>query len=134
MAFEGSVIAAVNEARLVVGADRLVTDRALSLAARERAEKLAAGDPTTGEVTVPSGDPKSGDDDATTALALDAPDAEDRTVLELPEGATPQKALSALLGDTGMRERMLDGEFTKVGVGVATAEDGTVHVVQDFAR
>ena len=55
-------------------------------------------------------------------------------MLTLPAGATPQNTLSALLTDTGMRERMLDGEFTRVGVGVVTAEDGTVHVVQDFAR
>ena len=51
-----------------------------------------------------------------------------------PEGATPQKALTELLADTGMRERMLDGEFTRIGVGTATAADGTVHVVMDFDR
>lgn len=134
MAFEGSVVAAVNEARLVVGADRLVTDPTLEASARERAAQLAKGDPTTGEVTVPAGDPETEDDATARTNGIDAPASDDRTVLTLPAGATPQKALTALLGDTGMRERMLEGGFTKVGVGVATAEDGTVHVVQDFAR
>lgn len=136
MAFEGSVVAAVNEARLVVGADRLVTDHELEASARERAAQLAAGDPTTGDLPVPAdarvGDPADadapGEDDA------EAGRTGDRTVLALPAGATPQNTLTALLGDTGMRERMLDGRFVRVGVGVATAEDGTVHVVQDFAR
>ena len=132
MAFEGSVVAAVNDARLVVGADRLVTDPVLEASARERAAELAAGDPATGDAPVPA-DARAGEDDDSEA----APAGErsgDRTVLTLPAGATPQKTLSALLTDTGMRERMLDGEFTRVGVGVVTAEDGTVHVVQDFAR
>lgn len=132
MAFEGSVVAAVNDARLVVGADRLVTDPVLEASARERAAELAAGDPATGDVPVPA-DARAGED----ADSEEVPAREesgDRTVLTLPAGATPQKTLSALLTDTGMRERMLDGEFTRVGVGVVTAEDGTVHVVQDFAR
>ena len=55
-------------------------------------------------------------------------------MLTLPEGSTPQQVLVALLGDTGMRERMLDGEFTRVGVGTATDEDGRIHVVQEFFR
>lgn len=130
MAFEGAVVAAVNEARLVVGADRLVTDPALEASARERAAKLAEGDPTTGEVTVPE-DAKT---DAEGGAADGTTDSDDRTILTLPEGATPQNALTALLSDTGMRERMLEGEFSKVGVGVVTADDGTVHLVQDFSR
>lgn len=138
MAFEGSVVAAVNEARLVVGADRLITDPRLEASARERAAQLAAGDPTTGEVTVPADARVDADTDTPDAAApgadSDVDPAGDRTVLALPAGATPQKALSALLSDTGMRDRMLDGRFVRVGVGVATAEDGTVHVVQDFAR
>lgn len=138
MAFEGSVVAAVNEARLVVGADRLITDPRLEASARERAAQLAEGDPTTGEVTVPADARVDADTDTPDAAApgadSDVDPAGDRTVLALPAGATPQKALSALLSDTGMRERMLDGRFVRVGVGVATAEDGTVHVVQDFAR
>ena len=136
MAFEGSVVAAVNEARLVVGADRLVTDPRLEASARERAAQLAAGDPTTGEVTVPADARVDADTPGADAPgeAADVDQSGDRTVLALPAGATPQKALSALLADTGMRERMLDGRFVRVGVGVATAEDGTVHVVQDFAR
>ncbi len=136
MAFEGSVVAAVNEARLVVGADRLVTDPRLEASARERAAQLAAGDPTTGEVTVPADARVDADTPGADAPgeAADVDQSGDRTVLALPAGATPQKALSALLSDTGMRERMLDGRFVRVGVGVATAEDGTVHVVQDFAR
>lgn len=132
MAFEGSVVAAVNEARLVVGADRLVTDPALETSARERAAELAAGDPTTGDVPVPADAQATDDADSGEGPAGDQ--SVDRTVLALPAGATPQKTLSALLTDTGMRERMLDGEFTRVGVGVATAGDGTVHVVQVFAR
>lgn len=137
MAFEGAVVAAVNEARLVVGADRLVTDPALEASARERAAELAEGDPTTGELTVPGDaatdelEPANEAEGATGAVTSDS---DDRTVLTLPEGATPQKALTALLSDTGMRERMLQGEFTRVGVGVITADDGTVHVVQDFSR
>lgn len=132
MAFEGSVVAAVNDARLVVGADRLVTDPVLEASARERAAELAAGDPATGDAPVPT-DARAGEDaDSEETPAGD--ESADRTVLTLPAGATPQKTLSALLTDTGMRERMLDGEFTRVGVGVVTAEDGTVHVVQDFAR
>ena len=119
MAFEGSVVAAVNEARLVVGADRLVTVPELEASARERAAELAAGDTTTGDLPVPE--------------ETQTP-SQDRTALTLPAGASPQNALSAMLSDTGMRERMLNGEFTEVGVGVATAPDGTVHVVQDFAR
>lgn len=136
MAFEGSVVAAVNEARLVVGADRLITDPRLEASARERAAQLAAGDPTTGEVTVPADARVDADTPGADAPgeAADVDPAGDRTVLTLPAGATPQKALSALLADTGTRERMLDGRFVRVGVGVATAEDGTVHVVQDFAR
>lgn len=138
MAFEGSVVAAVNEARLVVGAGRLVTDPDLEASARERAAQLAAGDPETGDVPVPA-DARVGDatvGDATgTAGGPEGIDerTDDRTALALPAGATPQKTLSALLGDTGMRERMLDGRFSRVGVGVAVAEDGTVHVVQEFA-
>ncbi|WP_407335561.1 CAP domain-containing protein [Dietzia kunjamensis] len=136
MAFEGSVVAAVNEARLVVGADRLITDPRLEASARERAAQLAAGDPTTGEVTVPADARVDTDTPGADAPgeAADVDQSGDRTVLALPAGATPQKALSALLSDTGMRDRMLDGRFVRVGVGVATAEDGTVHVVQDFAR
>lgn len=138
MAFEGSVVAAVNEARLVVGADRLITDPRLEASARERAAQLAAGDPTTGEVTVPADARVDADtetpDAAAPGEAAEVDQSGDRTVLALPAGATPQKALSALLSDTGMRDRMLDGRFVRVGVGVATAEDGTVHVVQDFAR
>lgn len=132
MAFEGSVVAAVNDARLVVGADRLVTDPVLEASARERAAELAAGDPATGDAPVPA-DARAGEDDDSEAAPAGGGSG-DRTVLTLPAGATPQKTLSALLTDTGMRERMLDGEFTRVGVGVVTAEDGTVHVVQDFAR
>lgn len=132
MAFEGSVVAAVNDARLVVGADRLVKDPVLEASARERAAELAAGDPATGDVPVPADAQEGADADSEEIPAAD--ESGDRTVLSLPAGATPQKTLSALLTDTGMRERMLDGEFTRVGVGVVTAEDGTVHVVQDFAR
>lgn len=121
-AFEGSVVAAVNEARTAVGADRLVTDPELEAVAAEHAAELAAGDPTTGEVTVP--------EDAVPAEST----ATDRTILTLPEGSTPQQALVALLADTGMRERMLDGEFTRVGVAMATDEDGRMHVVQEFYR
>ena len=134
MAFEGSVVAAVNEARLAVGADRLITDHELETSARERAAQLADGDTTTGDLPLPA-DARVGDvpDAAPDAAPADR-QADDRTVLELPAGATPQQALSALLSDTGMRERMLDGQFVRVGVGVDTADDGTVHVVQDFAR
>ncbi len=117
MAFEGRVVAAVNEARIAVGADRLVTDPALAAAAGERAAQLALGDAAVGDLSVPE---ESG--------------TSDRTVLALPAGATPQSTLTALLTDTGMRERMLDGEFTRIGVGVVTADDGTVHVVQEFGR
>ena len=120
-AFEGRIVAAVNEARTAVGADRLVTDRELEAVAGTRAAELAAGDPSTGEVPVP------GD-------AVPAATATDRNVLALPEGSTPQQVLVALLGDTGMRERMLDGEFTRIGVGTATGEDGRIHVVQEFYR
>src|SRR5690606_24104339 len=93
MAFEGSVVAAVNEARLVVGADRLVTDHELEASARERAAELAAGDPTTGEVTVPADARVGADPDAPDADA-DADRAGDRTVLALPAGASPQQALA----------------------------------------
>lgn len=121
-AFEGSVVAAVNEARTAVGADRLITDPELEALAGERAAELAAGDATTGEVTVP--------EEAVPAESARG----DRTVLTLPEGSTPQQVLTALLSDTGMRERMLDGEFTRVGVGTATDAGGRVHVVQEFQR
>ena len=133
MAFEGAVVAAVNEARLAVGADRLVTDPALEASARERAATLAEGDPTTGELTVPE-DATSAAEESEGGAADKNSNSTDRTVLALPEGATPQNALTALLSDTGTRERMLSGEFTRVGVGVVTAADGTVHVVQDFHR
>ncbi|MBB1012516.1 CAP domain-containing protein, partial [Dietzia kunjamensis] len=111
-------------------------DPRLEASARERAAQLAAGDPTTGEVTVPADARVDTEtpDAAAPGADSDVDPAGDRTVLALPAGATPQKALSALLSDTGMRDRMLDGRFVRVGVGVATAEDGTVHVVQDFAR
>ncbi|MFN3338212.1 MAG: CAP domain-containing protein [Dietzia sp.] len=116
-AFEGSVVAGVNEARTAVGAERLVTDAVLSVEAGVRADQLAAGDPTTGDLPVP----ESGE-------------ARDRTVLTLPPEATPQNVLTAMLTDTGMRERMLDGGFATVGVGTATDEDGQIHVVLDFER
>jgi uncharacterized protein YkwD len=116
-AFEGSVVAGVNEARTAVGAERLVTDAVLSVEAGVRADQLALGDPTTGDLPVP----ESGE-------------SRDRTVLTLPPEATPQNALTAMITDTGMRERMLDGGFTKVGVGTATGEDGRIHVVLDFER
>lgn len=116
-AFEGSVVAGVNEARTAVGAERLVTDAVLSVEAGVRADQLAVGDPTTGDLPVP----ESGE-------------VRDRTVLTLPAEATPQNALTAMLTDTGMRERMLDGEFAKVGVGTATDADGRIHVVLDFER
>lgn len=116
-AFEGSVVAGVNEARTAVGADRVVTDPVLAAVARVRAEQLAVGDPTTGDLTVPEGT-----------------ETRNRTVLDLPPEATPQSALAAMVTDTGMRERLLDGEFGQVGVGTAAAEDGRLHVVMDFAR
>ncbi|WP_216693761.1 CAP domain-containing protein [Dietzia psychralcaliphila] len=116
-AFEGSVVAGVNEARTAVGAERLVTDGILSVEASVRADQLAAGDPTTGDLPVP-----------------ESAEARDRTVLQLPAEATPQNVLTAMLTDTGMRERMLDGEFATVGVGTATDEDGQIHVVLDFER
>ncbi|GAA1054026.1 CAP domain-containing protein [Dietzia natronolimnaea] len=116
-AFEGSVVAGVNEARTAVGAERLVTDAILSVEAAVRADQLAVGDPTTGDLPVP-----------------DSGEARDRTVLTLPPEATPQNVLTAMLTDTGMRERMLDGAFTKVGVGTAAGEDGVIHVVLDFER
>lgn len=116
-AFEGRVVAAINEARTAVGAERLVTDPALEAAAGERAAELATGHPAKGDLTAPAG---------TETL--------NRTTLALPEGATPQKVLAEMVGDAGMRERMLDGELAKVGVGTATAADGTVHVVLDFGR
>nr|WP_194307703.1 CAP domain-containing protein [Dietzia sp. B44] len=112
-AFEGSVVAGVNEARTAVGAERLVTDAILSVEAAVRADQLAVGDPTTGDLPVP-----------------DSGEARDRTVLTLPPEATPQNVLT----DTGMRERMLDSAFTKVGVGTAAGEDGVIHVVLDFER
>lgn len=114
-AFDGRIVAGVNEARTAVGAERLVTDPELSDRAGARAMQLAAGDAVTGDLTVP-------------------PEASefDRTVLEQPADASPQSVLAQILGDTGMRERMLDGEFTKVGVGTATADNGRIHAVLDF--
>lgn len=114
-AFEGSVVAGINEARTAVGAERLVTDPVLTVEAAVRADQLAGGEATTGDLTVPEADPTR-----------------DRTVLALPPEATPQNALTAMLTDTGMRERMLDGGFGKVGVGTATGDDGQIHVVLDF--
>ncbi|GLB64121.1 hypothetical protein NCCP2495_20000 [Dietzia sp. NCCP-2495] len=116
-AFKGRIVAGINESRTAVGAERLVTDPALSDRAAARAEELAAGDTTTGDLPVPEESPTS-----------------DRTTLDLPADATPTSAMTAQLGDTGMRERMLYGEFTRVGVGLATADDGHVHVVVDFER
>lgn len=116
-AFEGSVVAGINEARTAVGADRLVTDPVLAATARVRAEQLAVGDPTTGDLTVPEGD-----------------ETLNRTVLDLPPEATPQSVLTAMVTDTGMRERMLSGEFDHVGVGTAASKDGQLQVVLDFER
>lgn len=116
-AFEGSVVAGINEARTAVGAERLVTDPVLAATARVRAEQLAVGDPTTGDLTVPTGD-----------------ETLNRTVLDLPPEATPQNVLTAMVTDTGMRERMLSGDFDHVGVGTAADEDGQLHVVLDFER
>lgn len=116
-AFEGRVVAGINEARIAVGADRLVTDAALSAQAAERARELAAGDAVMGDLDVPA-----------EAATLD------RTTLDLPADASPQNVLTALLSDTGMRERMLNGEFTKIGVGTATADNGKIHTVLDFER
>lgn len=116
-AFEGSVVAGINEARTAVGAERMVTDPVLAAVALVRAEQLAVGDPTTGDLTVPEGT-----------------ETRNRTVLDLPPDATPQSAVAAMVTDTGMRERMLEGGFAQVGVGTAAAEDGRLHVVVDFAR
>lgn len=115
-AFEGTVVAGVNEARTAVGADRLVASPELEASAGERAEQLAAGDPTTGDLTVP-----------------DAVSTGDRSTLELPAKATPPNVLTELLADTGMRDRMLDGDTEQVGVGMAADDEGEVHVVLDFA-
>lgn len=115
MAFEGRIVAGANEARTAVGAERLVTDPVLADRAGERADELAAGDTTTGDLDVPEG-----------------VSTYDRTVLTLPADATPEDVLGAMLTDTGKRERMLDGEFSRVGVGLAAAEDQTIHVVLDF--
>lgn len=115
-AFEGTVVAGVNEARTAVGADRLVASPELEASAGERAELLAAGDPTTGDLTVP-----------------DAVSTGDRSTLELPAKATPPNVLTELLADTGMRDRMLDGDTEQVGVGMAADDEGEVHVVLDFA-
>lgn len=116
-AFEGSVVAGINEARTAVGAERLVTDPVLAATARVRAEQLAVGDPTTGDLTVPAG-----------------AETQNRTVLDLPPEATPQDVLTAMVTDTGMRERMLSGEVDLVGVGTAADADGQLRVVLDFAR
>ncbi|MCD2262725.1 CAP domain-containing protein [Dietzia aurantiaca] len=115
-AFAGTVVAGINEARTAVGADRLTTSPALETGALDRAGELAAGDTATGDLPVP-----------------DAVSTTDRTTLALPAQATPPNVLTALLADTGMRERMLDGGFTQVGAGTATAADGSIHVVLDFA-
>ncbi|MDV8002205.1 CAP domain-containing protein [Rhodococcus sp. IEGM 1408] len=116
-AFEGRIVAGINEARTAVGAERLVTDPILAATARVRAEQLAAGDPITGDLTVPEGD-----------------ETLNRTVLDLPPEATPQNVLTAMVTDTGMRERMLNGDFDHVGVGTAAGQDGLLHVVLDFER
>ena len=97
-------------------AGTVVTSPALEAGALDRAGELAAGDTATGDLPVP-----------------DAVSTTDRTTLTLPAQATPPNVLTALLADTGMRERMLDGEFTQVGAGTATADDGSIHVVLDFA-
>lgn len=115
-AFEGTVVAGINEARTAVGAERLITSPDLENTARERAAQLADGDANTGDLSVPG-----------------AESAVDRTTLELPARSTPPNVLTALLADTGMRERMLNGEFTHVGAGLAVAEDGGMHLVLDFA-
>src|SRR5699024_2298637 len=83
-AFDGRIVAGVNEARTAVGAERLVTDPELSDRAGARAMQLAAGDAVTGDLTVP-------------------PEASefDRTVLEQPADASPQSVLAQILGDTG---------------------------------
>lgn len=117
-AFEGSIVAGVNEARTAVGAERLVTDAALADEARVRAEQLAAVDPAA-------------DDPATAKLLAD--ESRDRSELELAPEATPPNVLTALLTDPTTRDRMLDSDFTHVGVGTATDEAGEIHIVLEFA-
>ena len=104
-------------ARTAASTERMASVTSRSAPTAVRADQLAVGDPTTGDLPVP-----------------DSGEARDRTVLTLPPEATPQNVLTAMLTDTGMRERMLDGAFTKVGVGTAAGEDGVIHVVLDFER
>lgn len=116
MAFEGAVVAGLNEARAGMAPDRLVTDPRLGEDAREAAARRAA-DPEVDPVA------EAADNDTLT-----------RIVLDLDPGTSPQGAIAALLADQWSRDRVFDRENNRLGVGASTAEDGRIHLVVDLAR
>lgn len=116
MAFEGAVVAGLNEARAGMGLERLVTDPRLGEDARE-ASARAAADPEVDPVAEAAGI-----------------DTLTRTVLDLDPGTSPQGAIAALLLDQWSRDQVFDRENVRLGAGATTGEDGRIHLVVDMAR
>lgn len=116
MAFEGTVVAGLNEARTAMGHERLITDPRLSDDARDAATRAAA-DPDVDPVAEAAG---------VETLT--------RVVLDLDEGTSPQTAIAALLADPWSRDQVFNRENVRVGAGSATSDDGRVHLVIDFDR
>lgn len=115
-AFEGTVIAGLNEARTAMGLERLVTDPRLTDDSRAAAERAA---------TDPDADPVAETLGAETMT---------RVVLDLDPGTSPQTAIATLLADPWSRDQVFDHEVIRIGVGAAASEDGREHVVLDFDR
>ena len=116
MAFEGTVVAGLNEARTAMGLERLVTDPRLTDDSRAAAERAA---------TDPNADP--------VAETLGA-ESMTRVVLDLDPGTSPQTAIATLLADPWSRDQVFDHEVTRIGVGAAASEDGREYVVLAFDR
>lgn len=116
MAFEGTVVAGLNEARTAMGLERLVTDPRLTDDSRAAAERAA---------TDPEADPVAEAAGAETMT---------RVVLDLDAGTSPQTAIATLLADPWSRDQVFDHEVIRIGVGAAASEDGREYVVLDFDR
>jgi uncharacterized protein YkwD len=134
----GQVLALVNQAREEAGCDPLTADPALTQAAQDYAEAMAAD--------VDAGTPVK--------TALSHEDADQNGPAERGEAAgatvtaenlaagyeTPEAAVAGWLASVGDPADPADGhagtivncDLSVVGTGVATAQDGTVFWVQDF--
>lgn len=124
-AFEGTVVAGINEARSGMGLERLVTDPRLADDARAAAARTAESPDADEEATPEAAAARAGTEDAENLL---------RGAVELEPDASPQAAIAALLADPETRDLLFDREGVRTGVGTATGDDGRIHVVMDVDR